>query len=390
LSLGNEKIIVADINILYQRVIERNMRVVQRRRLIIFYTNHYKRDLYYHERLLQESLSCLFENNIKEKGRRKDSKKRRYKSLAEVLKGKRGRFRNNLLGKRVNYSGRSVIISGPELSLHQCGLPSEIILVLFQPFLIRFLVGRVQNGKKIQTRFQARKFIEEQTAERWDRRKKVIFRFPVLLNRAPTLHRFGFQSFQPQLIRERVIHLHPLSCSGFNADFDGDQIAVHVPLSPHARSEAWRLITPGSHFFSHAKSDLVFRPSQDIVLGTYYLTTRRSTFSIFRSFNYLPGFVKNKKLNISRKKWKRPLFFFKKEEVITVFEKGDLKIEQFVWIYVQKIRVDYESEVLIYERRVDKKGREQKSSLWYWENNSSKNILIRRIIGRIIFSSIFF
>jgi DNA-directed RNA polymerase beta' subunit len=390
LSLGNEKIIVADINILYQRVIERNIRVAQRRRLTRFYKNHYKRDLYYHERLLQESLSCLFENNIKEKRGRKDSKKRLYKSLAEVLKGKRGRFRNNLLGKRVNYSGRSVIVSGPELALHQCGLPREIILILFQPFLIRFLVGRVQNGKKIQTRFQARQFIEEQTNYRWGRRKEVLAGFPVLLNRAPTLHRFGFQAFQPQLISQRVIQLHPLSCSGFNADFDGDQIAVHVPLSPHARSEAWRLIIPGSHFFSPATSDLIFRPSQDIILGTYYLTTRRAFFSIFRSFHHLPGFVKNKKLINIKKKWKAPIFFFKKEEIVTIFEKGSLGLEQFVWIYVKKIIVDYEDEIFIYERRLNKTGIEQKSSLWHWETNTSVNILIRRIVGRIIFSYIFF
>jgi hypothetical protein len=310
--------------------------------------------------------------------------------LAEVLKGKRGRFRNNLLGKRVNYSGRSVIVSGPELALHQCGLPREIILVLFQPFLIRFLVGQVKNGKKIQTRFQARKFIEDQTDERWCRRKKVLSGFPVLLNRAPTLHRFGFQAFQPQLICQRVIHLHPLSCSGFNADFDGDQIAVHVPLSPYARSEAWRLIIPGSHFFSPATSDAIFIPSQDIILGTYYLTTRRAFFSIFRSFYYLPGFVKNRKLIGVKKTWTTPLFFLQKEEVIEIFEKGNLQLDQLIWVQVQKSMVDYDQNLFTYERRVNKDLKEQKSSLWHWETSESKNILLRSQVGRIIFSYLFF
>jgi DNA-directed RNA polymerase beta' subunit len=390
LSLDEEKIIVADINTLYQRVIDRNKRVAQRRRLRRFYKNHHVRDLYYHERLLQEALSCLFENTIKRKRGEKESKKREYKSLAEALKGKRGRFRNNLLGKRVNYSRRSVIVSRPEIAMHQCGLPCEIILTLFQPFFIRSLLGQIQNGKKIYTSFQARKFIEQQTDETWIRRKQILHGFPVLLNRAPTLHRFGFQAFQPQLVHKQAIQLHPLSCSGFNADFDGDQIAVHVPLSPNARAEAWRFIIPGSHFFSPANSEIIFIPSQDIILGTYYITTRRAIFSVFYSFYYLPGFVKNKKLIINKKKWKSQLLFLQKEEVADIFEKNILQLDQFIWLYIKNPKINCIDEFIIYEIRLNKNREEQKSSLRYWEILNPHIILFRTIVGQVIFSYLFF
>jgi DNA-directed RNA polymerase beta' subunit len=388
LSLGKGKVIVADANSLYRCVIERNIRVAQRRRIKEFYKDNYNRDLFYHERLLQEALACLFENNIKRNKREKDSKKRVYKSLAEALKGKRGRFRNNLLGKRVDYSGRSVIISGPELSLYQCGLPREIVLILFQPFLIRFLMGRIQNGEKIQTRFQARHFIEQETNIRWNRRKQVLSGFPVLLNRAPTLHRFGFQAFQPKLTNERAIQLHPLSCSGFNADFDGDQMAVHVPLSPHARAEAWRFIIPGSHFFSPATSEIVFAPSQDIILGIYYLTIRRTLFSIFCSFHHIPGFRKDKLLNTNKKKWKSPLLFLSKNEIINLFEKGYLALHQIIWLYTQTLKVEYDSEVSLHEVRLNSIKEEQICSLWHWKKTNPTTMLIRTIVGRVIFSSI--
>ena len=209
-----------------------------------------------------------------------------------------------------------------------------------------------------------------------------------MLNRAPTLHRFSFQAFQPKLISERAIQLHPLSCSGFNADFDGDQMAVHVPLSPHARAEAWHFIIPGSHFFSPATSELIFAPSQDIILGIYYLTIRRTLFSIFCSFRHLPGFRKDKLLNISKKKWKSPLLFLDKNEVIDLFEKGYLSLHQIIWLYTQTLKIEYESEVSIYEIRLSNLKEEQICSLWHWKKANTKTILIRTIVGHVIFSHI--
>ena len=387
LSLKEGKIIVADVNSLYQRVIERNSRIAQRRRLTGFQIFHFTRDLCYHERLLQEALECLFENGIKRKRREKDSKQRAYKSLAEVLKGKRGRFRNNLLGKRVDYSGRSVIISGPELSLYQCGLPKEIIFTLLQPFLIRFLVGRIEKGKKIQTRLQARLFLEQQQNKSLLVRKQILFSLPVLLNRAPTLHRFGFQSFQANLIYSRAIQLHPLACAGFNADFDGDQIAVHIPLSPHARAEAWRLIIPGSHFFSPATREPAFLPSQDIVLGIYYLTTQKSIFSRFNCSMYFRGFSENRKFY--KKSKKIPLLFSERKEIFRRFEKGKLKIHEQVWLYIKKSNIfDHEHDFIPYERRLNKKRIEQKFFLWSWESKKFPAHLFRTTVGRVIFSSL--
>ena len=386
LSLGDGKIIASDINSLYQRVIERNNRVAQRRRLVRFHGRYSTRDLRYHERLFQEALECLFENSTRGKKREKDSKQRVYKSLAKVLKGKRGRFRNNLLGKRVDYSGRSVIISGPDINLYQCGLPQEIAIILFQPFLIRFLVGQTRNGKKIQTRFQARQYLKKRSHNTiWIRITEILWGFPVLLNRAPTLHRFGFQAFQSKLIYGRAVHLHPLVCSGFNADFDGDQIAIHVPLSPRSRSEAWHLIVPGSHFFSPATGELTFFPSQDIVLGIYYLTTKDfiSSFSNFivRYINFDIKFVPFK-----RKK-KAFLLFSKDDEIFQILEKNRLKFHQFIWLYDQKSRFfDYEQDLSLFERRLDINGKEEKYSLWHWNVNKPKIRIFQTTVGRFIFS----
>ena len=324
----------------------------------------------------------------KRKIKEPDSKQQVYKSLAEVLKGKRGRFRYNLLGKRVDYSGRSVIISGPNLALHQCGLPREIVLTLFQPFLIRYFIGRIQNGKKIQTRFQARQFLEQQTNDIWIRRRKVLRDLPVLLNRAPTLHRFGFQAFQPKLVYGRAIHIHPLVCSGFNADFDGDQIAVHVPLSPCARTEAWRLIISGSYLFSPATGEPAFLPSQDMILGTYYLTTRRPIF-IFSSFAELPNILKNQDVLTIKQNF-LPLVFFEHEEVLQFFENRMVKLHQNIWLLVTSTNnLNLEYEITIYEKRIDKTRKKQKLSLWHWEINKPNIQILRTTVGRIVFSSLF-
>jgi DNA-directed RNA polymerase subunit beta' len=249
------------------------------------------------------------------------------------------------------------------------------------------LVGRVQKGKKIQTRLQARLFLEQEQSKRLLVRKEILYSLPVLLNRAPTLHRFGFQAFQAQLIFCRAIQLHPLACSGFNADFDGDQIAVHIPLSPHARAEAWRLIIPGSHFFSPATREPAFLPSQDIILGIYYLTTQKSIFSLLNSTVYFRGFSGNRRL--TKKGQKVPLIFSERKEVSRRFEKGNLKIHQQVWLYIKKSNVlDYEYNLIPYERRLNKKRIEQKFFFWSWERKRSPVHLFRTTVGRIIFSSI--
>lgn len=271
---GEGLVRVSDVNKLYQRVISRNLLVAEIRRETTIQENvSYRGDLRYAQRLLQEGVDALIENGRGGAKPETDARGRRLKSLAETLKGKRGRFRRNLLGKRVDYSGRSVIVSGPERSLHQCGLPAERAVILLQPFLLRHLRGRVVDGVRIANRLSARKLLENPTKALWQEIAGAAESLPILLNRAPTLHRFGFQAFQPSIISGRAIRLHPLACSGFNADFDGDQRAVHIPLSARARAEAWRLRTPGSHFFSPATGEPAFLPSQDRVLGCYYLTT---------------------------------------------------------------------------------------------------------------------
>ncbi|MGH8403270.1 MAG: DNA-directed RNA polymerase subunit beta', partial [Gammaproteobacteria bacterium] len=196
---------------------------------------------------------------------------RPLKSLSDMLKGKQGRFRQNLLGKRVDYSGRSVIVVGPQLKLHQCGLPKQMALELFKPFVMKRLVdlNHAQNIKS------AKRMVEWQRPQVWDVLEEVITEHPVLLNRAPTLHRLGIQAFEPQLVEGKAIQLHPLVCTAFNADFDGDQMAVHVPLSLEAQLEARALMMSSNNILSPANGEPIIVPSQDVVLGLYYMTRER-------------------------------------------------------------------------------------------------------------------
>jgi len=255
----------SDLNDLYRRVINRNNRL--KKLIEIKAPESIIRN---EKRMLQEAVDALIDN-----GRRgrvfTGSHKRPLKSLSELLKGKQGRFRQNLLGKRVDYSGRSVIVVGPELKLHQCGLPKEMALELFKPFVMHELVERgiVPNIKS------AKKFVERSESEVWDVLEEIVEHHPVMLNRAPTLHRLGIQAFQPVLIEGKAIQIHPLVCAAFNADFDGDQMAVHLPLSLEAQAEA-RLIMLSSHnLLLPANGRPVVSPSQDIVLGIYYLTVEK-------------------------------------------------------------------------------------------------------------------
>jgi DNA-directed RNA polymerase subunit beta' len=264
-QLDGGRFATSDLNDLYRRIINRNNRLkkITEIRAPESIINHEKR-------LLQEAVDALIDN-----GRRTrpvvGSNNRPLKSLSDMLKGKEGRFRKNLLGKRVDYSGRSVIVVGPELRLHQCGLPKEMALELFKPFVMKMLVER-QYTSNIKT---AKRMIDKMKPEVWDALEEVIREHPVLLNRAPTLHRLGIQAFEPVLVDGKAIQVHPLVCHAFNADFDGDQMAVHVPLSASAQAEARVLMLSTHNLFSPADGRPIVAPIQDIVLGAYYLTQKR-------------------------------------------------------------------------------------------------------------------
>ena len=261
-QLDGGRFATSDLNDLYRRVINRNNRLkrlldLQAPEIIV---NNEKR-------MLQEAVDALFDNG--RRGRPVTGPGNRpLKSLSDMLKGKQGRFRQNLLGKRVDYSGRSVIVVGPELRLHQCGLPKQMALELFKPFVMKRLVDQAlaQNIKS------AKRMVERARPQVWDVLEEVIREHPVLLNRAPTLHRLGIQAFEPVLVEGKAIKIHPLVCTAFNADFDGDQMAVHVPLSAEAQAEARILMLSTNNILSPAHGRPIATPTQDMVLGLYYLT----------------------------------------------------------------------------------------------------------------------
>src|SRR4051795_3504743 len=263
--LDGGRFATSDLNDLYRRVINRNNRL---KKLIEL---HAPEVIVRNEkRMLQEAVDALFDN-----GRRgrvlRGANNRPLKSLSDTLKGKQGRFRQNLLGKRVDYSGRSVIVVGPELKLHQCGLPKKMALELFKPFIYH----RLEQRGHCTTIKQAKELVEQQDPVVWDILEEVIKDHPILLNRAPTLHRLGIQAFEPVLVEGKAIKLHPLTCTAFNADFDGDQMAVHIPLSPEAQIEASTLMLASNNILSPAHGAPITIPTQDMVLGLYYLTKMR-------------------------------------------------------------------------------------------------------------------
>jgi DNA-directed RNA polymerase subunit beta' len=263
--LDGGRFATSDLNDLYRRVINRNNRL--RRLLELNAPDIIVRN---EKRMLQESVDALLDNG--RRGRAiTGTNKRPLKSLADMIKGKQGRFRQNLLGKRVDYSGRSVIVVGPTLKLHQCGLPKKMALELFKPFIF----SKLQLRGEATTIKAAKRLVEREGAEVWDILEEVIREHPVLLNRAPTLHRLGIQAFEPVLIEGKAIQLHPLVCTAFNADFDGDQMAVHVPLSIEAQLEARALMMSSNNILSPANGDPIIVPSQDVVLGLYYMTRTR-------------------------------------------------------------------------------------------------------------------
>jgi DNA-directed RNA polymerase subunit beta' len=281
--LDGGRFATSDLNDLYRRVINRNNRLKRLQEL-----NAPEIIIRNEKRMLQEAVDVLFDNG--RRGRAiTGSNKRPLRSLSDMLKGKQGRFRQNLLGKRVDYSGRSVITVGPDLRLHQCGLPKKMALELFKPFVY----NRLEEKGYVTTVKSAKKMVERETAEVWDALDEVVREYPVMLNRAPTLHRLGIQAFEPVLIEGKAIQLHPLVCTAFNADFDGDQMAVHVPLSIEAQTEARVLMMSTNNILSPANGKPIINPSQDIVLGLYYLTRSRTHVKGDGMVFYDPGEVQS-------------------------------------------------------------------------------------------------
>ena len=265
--LDGGRFATSDLNDLYRRVIIRNnrlKRLVEIKAPEVILRNE--------KRMLQESVDSLFDNTRKSSAVKTDSN-RPLKSLSDSLKGKQGRFRQNLLGKRVDYSARSVIVVGPELKLFECGLPKNMAAELYKPFIVRKLIER----GIVKTVKSAKKIIDKKEPVVWDILENVLKGHPVLLNRAPTLHRLGIQAFQPKLIEGKAIQLHPLVCTAFNADFDGDQMAVHLPLGPEAILEAQLLMLASHNILNPANGSPVTVPSQDMVLGLYYMTKLRKS-----------------------------------------------------------------------------------------------------------------
>ncbi|CAM5999088.1 unnamed protein product, partial [Sphagnum balticum] len=267
MKLGDE-IAVSDLNRLYQKIIYRNDRL---KTIIKQPKTEYSNEIRFAHRLLQEAVDNLIDNGKSGTKAETDSRGRALKSFTEILKGKSGRFRQNLLGKRVDYSGRSVIVVGPKLKLHECGIPYEMASELFLPFLLK----RIFNSKIAKTLKGAKTLIRTNIPFTKELLREIMQVTPVLLNRAPTLHRLGIQAFQPKLVEGKAILLHPLVCPAFNADFDGDQMGVHVPITVEARAEALKLMFSRNNLLSAATGDPLVLPSQDMVLGSYYLTTEK-------------------------------------------------------------------------------------------------------------------
>ena len=298
-ELDGGRFATSDLNDLYRRVINRNNRLARLQEILapeLIIRNE--------KRMLQEAVDALIDNG--KRGRAVFGLNNRpLKSLSDIIEGKQGRFRQNLLGKRVDYSGRSVIIVGPELKLNQCGLPREMAIELFQPFVIHRLIyeGLVNNIKA------AKNIIQSNEVLAWEILEQVMTGHPILLNRAPTLHRLGIQSFEPLLVEGRAIKLHPLVCPAFNADFDGDQMAVHIPLCLEAQTEARMLMLAPNNFLSPATGDPILTPSQDMVLGCYYLTANNPTQQTIKD-----------------------QYFYSFDDVMKAYQQSLIGLHTFVWV----------------------------------------------------------
>nr|ASN77455.1 RNA polymerase b'-subunit [Pedinophyceae sp. YPF-701] len=407
LQMENDQVAVSDLNKLYQKVLFRNNRLERHVNDTISFSK--SDELHYAQRLLQESVDALIENGKGGSIPITAANGRPLKSLSDMLKGKKGRFRQNLLGKRVDYSGRSVIVVGPKLKFHECGLPREMAVELFQPFLIRTLLAT----KIVRTILGAKHLIQKQNPIIWYCLHNILRNHPILLNRAPTLHRLGIQAFQPKLVSGRAILLHPLVCPAFNADFDGDQMAVHVPLSFEARAESWKLVWSRNNLLSPATGQPIVLPSQDMVLGCYYVTTfnekKRNVgeLSLIRHFfkvnqlkntnsfiqfqkNYLkpPTSWANNLDRNAESNIKQPMFFSNLNTVMQYYLYGKCEPHEMIWLEApHNVETDI-SNLKLLEFRVNRFGQRFYLFADWLEVYSSQGNLQKRFIkttvGRVL------
>jgi DNA-directed RNA polymerase subunit beta' len=356
-QLDGGRFATSDLNDLYRRVINRNNRLARLQEILapeIIVRNE--------KRMLQEAVDALIDNG--RRGRTVvGANNRPLKSLSDIIEGKQGRFRQNLLGKRVDYSGRSVIVVGPKLKIHQCGLPKEMAIELFQPFVIHRLIrqGLVNNIKA------AKKLIQRNDPTIWDVLEEVIEGHPVMLNRAPTLHRLGIQAFEPILVDGRAIQLHPLVCPAFNADFDGDQMAVHVPLSIEAQAEARLLMLASNNILSPATGRPIVTPSQDMVLGCYYLT------------------ADNPKTNKGEGR-----YFANLDDAIIAYHQAEIHIHAYIWVRFDGIVETDEPDEKVMEENTTDEGVVTRTYRMRRERRDATGDLISQYIkttvGRVIYN----
>lgn len=353
IQLEGGRFATSDLNELYRRIITRNNRLL--RLLEIDAPQLIIRN---EKRLLQEAVDTLIDNGKRGKIAL-SANNRPLKSLSDIIKGKHGRFRQNLLGKRVDYSGRSVIVVGPSLKLNQCGLPYEMAIELFQPFMIRELInqGLASNMKIAKNLIQQNEPIIDPVLE------KVLANHPIFLNRAPTLHRLGIQAFEPILVQGRAIKLHPLVCSAFNADFDGDQMAVHIPLSLEAQAECYMLMLAPYNFLSPANGEPIIMPSQDMVLGCYYLTV-----------NNIKGLLGSSH------------YFANLEDVILAYDQNQIEIHSLIWVrikddtqplsnLIKKIKLNDDTTIEYYENMQIRKTKDNNKIVQYLKTTTGRVIL---------------
>lgn len=392
LKLQNQ-IAASDLNRFYQRIIYRNERF---KKFAKDSATNQSFEIKYAQRLLQEAVDNLIQNGKGSVKAETNSRGQPLKSLSEILKGKQGRFRQYLLGKRVDYSGRSVIVVGPELKLYECGIPKEMALELFLPFLIQYIL----KYKLAQTVIGAKNLLKSDSTFTLHLLQKILKNVPVLLNRAPTLHRLGFQAFLPKLIEGRAILLHPMVCPAFNADFDGDQMAVHIPLTVEARTEAWKFMLSINNFMNSATGEPILLPSQDMVLGSFFLTNDfLSKFVGIQFSNCLKkqNFVLNKKLRSNSIESnfynfvlqnKSFLFFNNFSSVITAYECKEIFIHTPIWMKVNGF-VDFGNDSSKpVEIRLQLNGTwekiQPKYAILYDQSNNVLYKYIRTTVGRIL------
>ena len=339
IQLDDNQIAISDLNKLYQKVIFRNNRI---QKLNVGHYSNTSEEVQYAQRLLQESVDSLIENGKGGFAPSSGLNGRPLKSLSDILKGKKGRFRQNLLGKRVDYSGRSVIVVGPYLKVYECGIPKEMAVELFQPFIIQRLIFY----KKVRTILGAKKLIQKNKPIIFDIINEIFKNHPVLLNRAPTLHRLSIQSFKPILVEGKAIVLHPLVCSAFNADFDGDQMALHIPLSYEARAEAWKLLWSQNNLLSPATGSPILTPTQDMVLGWYYLTSmdlKNFYIKLFEDINSKIQFKEIKTIfQIQKvKNFYKFKTFKRNDQILSLYNQQSILSHIPIWVYwIDRFEID--------------------------------------------------